>query len=51
MLLCIPECKNLESWCNYEPKCDNDDVREQCPKWCGTCEGKEWINCSHKTSR
>ena len=41
------ECKDLDSWCNYSPKCDNEEVLKKCPKWCGTCKGKR---CSNKPS-
>ena len=34
------ECKDIEPWCEYEPKCDDEYVQKKCPKLCGECKGK-----------
>ena len=30
-------CKDLEDWCQHEPKCTTEDVKTSCPRLCGMC--------------
>ena len=33
----LDSCKDLKAFCKYGPSCEEEVVKQQCPRLCGTC--------------